>query len=107
MKILTVCQKGHCRSVALKILLGKYMGHDVLSCGYKTSSMETLRMLFEWADKVVILTKAALIVIEEKYKDKVVIFDIGHDIWINPTHPDLQENLKKLIKEYGLFGQIT
>ena len=49
MKIVTVCQKGNTRSVALRSLLLKGGKHDVIACGYAVNSRQTLEMLYTWA----------------------------------------------------------
>lgn len=53
MKILCVCDQGNNRSVQFAHLL-KYWGHDTISVGIKTTSKETLDMLFKWADKIIV-----------------------------------------------------
>ena len=55
MKILTVCEHGNVRSVALAYLLKVIYGYDVLAIGMKETGIETQNMLFTWADTIIFL----------------------------------------------------
>jgi len=103
MKILTVCQGGHVRSVAAKYILKYRYGHDVLACGWESNTPETREMLCEWADYIVIMQAAFKQFIAPKYHGKLFAYDVGEDRYGNPFHPDLQAGIDGIIKQHGLF----
>jgi predicted protein tyrosine phosphatase len=105
MKILTVCQGGHVRSVGLKYLLRYKYGHDVLACGWEANSQETRDMLCEWADKVILLDKDFEKYINPKFKSKLFCYHVGNDIFGNPFHPVLLNILGCMIKAHKYFIQ--
>lgn len=55
-RVLCVCDAGVARSVNIAHLL-KFIGYDALPVGVDTSSIDTLKMLEDWAD-LIILTDA-------------------------------------------------
>lgn len=108
MKVVTVCQGAHVRSVALKYLLTYKYSHEVLACGWESNTPETRNMLFEWADIIVIMQKKFEKYIPEKYRDdgdrrKLYCYDVGEDRYGNPFHPELQQMLIQMIEKHGLF----
>ena len=96
MKIVTVCRAGQCRSVGAKIALAN-RGHDVLAVGWEKNSKETLDMLCEWADKVIVMKDEFVKYIPEKFKDKTILLNVGRDRWNNPFHPELQHLINERI----------
>lgn len=48
-----MCGEGNNRSVHIAHLL-RYKGHDTLSAGVRTAEPETLKMLADWADRVIV-----------------------------------------------------
>lgn len=81
MKILAVCRKGNIRSVGIKVGLNNWGYHDVLSVGGLLVSQETLDMLCEWADVILLAKPDHGERIKPKYMDKVnTIFYIGDDL---------------------------
>lgn len=95
-KILTVCDQGNNRSVQFSHLL-KYWNHDVIPIGIATTSEETLLMLFDWAD-VIILTDSEQ-KIPQEYQDKVKLFDVGEDNYPRPFNPELYKKAKELLEK--------
>lgn len=55
MKILTCCFGGNVRSVGCKFVLHMKYGHDVLACGVDHNTPETIEMLCNWADYVIVM----------------------------------------------------
>lgn len=96
MKIVTMCRGGNVRSVALKLILANQLGHQVIAIGADNTDSETKKFLFDWADKVIVLTWK---IYYEYAKDckpfdkKICVLDIGEDIWGSPFHFDLQTKL--------------
>ena len=88
-KLLCVCQQGNIRSVALARLL-KSEGNDTIACGVNANSQETLKMLCEWADKVLVVENSLANGLPKGFEDKIVQMNIGGDIWNNTHHPDLE-----------------
>jgi predicted protein tyrosine phosphatase len=94
MKILTCCSKGLCRSVGLADVLKLHFEPvDVIPIGLDSNSLETISMLYEWADYIILM--------EEKYGSKfsrivgpgskrhVYICEVGPDIYGNSHNPVL------------------
>lgn len=88
-KILCMCQGGNSRSVALGFLMKYRYGEDALACSWEKNSPDTLKMLFEWADKIIVLQAHFVQYIPAEYHAKVGVVDVGPDVWCNGLHPDL------------------
>ena len=95
-KILTVCRAGLVRSVALANVIKLHFAPvDVLNCGVgehqlgRMNQLETLEMLFKWADKIVVMESHYLGKLPLAYQGKTVICEVGPDRWNNPNHPEL------------------
>lgn len=100
MKILTMCQGGNTRSVHCAYLLKERYGHaDTLACGFQRNSIETLDMLFNWADVIVLMDDWFIDHVPDKYKDKVIVFAVGDDIWGTPLHQALVDKIDVFIKD--------
>lgn len=54
-------------------------GNDVLNCGVEGNEPETLEMLYNWAEVIVVLRDFFKDSIPEKYHHKVRILDVGVD----------------------------
>lgn len=93
MKILCICDQGNNRSVNLSHRL-KYWGNDTIPIGLKNTTIETLTMLFEWADIILCTDNNQEIPI--KYIQKRRICDIGEDKYPRPLNSDLD----KIVKDY-------
>jgi hypothetical protein len=94
MKILTVCNEGNNRSVQFSHLL-KYWNHDVIPIGLDNTSEETLNMLFNWADYIIITAKDQKIPM--RYYSKVVLFNIGDDHYPRPFNKELFTKAKEIL----------
>ena len=106
MKILTVCNGGNCRSVTLASMI-KQDDHSVeaIPIGVRTSSMKTIRLLSEWADKIVVVADGPVIAKFPKgYEDKIIHIDIGKDKWVQAMHPKLVKIIKKALLNTELKG---
>lgn len=95
MKILCVCDQGNNRSVHLAHLL-KYWDHDTIPVGLATTSIETLEMLYNWADRI--LTTSFDQKVPGEFADKVKLIDIGPDIYPRPFNPELHAKVKQLLE---------
>jgi hypothetical protein len=78
MKILTLCQRGNNRSVILATLLKEEHGlKDVIPAGVDTLTPETLEMLCDWANHIILTTSE--ITIPDKYSGKFIYINVGPD----------------------------
>ena len=99
MKILTVCNHGNIRSVGLAYILKTLFKHEAIAIGVEDTTIKTQQMLFDWADKIIILTEDLKI-----DNPKAIYFDVGKDIWFDAKHQGLVHKLyKELSKHPELF----
>lgn len=101
MKILTVCQRGNCRSVATAYILKDRMGvFDAIAMGVETASPETQKMLLEWADKIIVVGQKYIYdKVPKGFEDKMHWLDIGPDVWRNPTDENLLGLLYPMLED--------
>lgn len=104
-KILTICAGGNVRSVGLRYLLHYKYGHEVLACGQDANLPETIDMLCNWADYIIVVAEEYLPVVPEKYKNKLFLYNIGPDRFGYAFNPELLAISDKLIQEHGLFNK--
>ncbi len=104
-KILTMCAGGNVRSVGLKYLLKYKYGHEALSCGQDANSSETIEMLSNWADYVIVLAGEYIKFVPKSFKGTVLLYDVGSDRFGYAFHPELIQMLEKMIVEHGLFNK--
>lgn len=109
MKFLCVCQGGNCRSVAMACAL-KENGQEALSVGWETATEKTLMMLLEWADAVVVMQENMIRRLQEKLGSdklnlrKILIVDVGPDIFGTPTHPSLLPYVRGIAEDWKKKG---
>jgi hypothetical protein len=108
MKILCCCYGGNSRSVSLAMLLKINHGQrDVLAVGLGHTSEPTKRMLFDWADVVVVVGERELFeLLPHDVYPKTVWVNIGPDRWCNPTHPDLTSRLLPVLDQWLKTGAV-
>src|ERR1039458_813788 len=105
-KVLTICGYGNVRSVCLARQLKDWYDQEALASGLVANSPETLLMLFDWAD-IILVTDTSLViqnyvpndVAPEKFHD----FNVGKDVWGEPGHPELVKIMTEKIEASGLF----
>lgn len=102
MKILTVCDQGNSRSVQLAYPLKYKYKADVIPIGLDTTSKETLKMLFDWADHIILTDKEQFVKIPEGYDSKIKVWDFGDDRYIRPLNAEFAEYAKRFIEENPL-----
>ncbi|MBI2109785.1 hypothetical protein HYT58_01275 [Candidatus Woesearchaeota archaeon] len=93
MRILCVCRAGVVRSVALAKILKELFNQDALSVSWQYNSKETLDILYNWADKIVVVVKDYKVKIPSKYWSKLSVTDIGEDNWHDATNPELIDKI--------------
>lgn len=110
MKVLCMCLGGNTRSVALKFLLKSRYDIDALACGWEYNSPETRKMLYEWADRIIVLHNdyaKHVPKVHHKTKDgtrKLHTFHVGEDVWTGSGgafHPELQQMLSTILDKEG------
>ena len=99
MKILTVCQRGNNRSAALAFILRDERGpNEVINYGPQGGvSDQTIDMLCEWADKIIVTTKE--VDVPEKFRIRRIFIDVGSDRWGVGFNPELLDLLRKGLDE--------
>lgn len=97
-RILCVCQGGHVRSVSLRFLLNYVHGFDSLACGWEPNTDETKRMLYDWADTIIVMETAFAEKLPADVLHKVMAIDVGPDVWGASLHPDLMTKLTLLLE---------
>lgn len=118
MKILTVCQGGTVRSVALARMLKdedvrekySYPGeaHDAIAASWQWNGHGTLLMLCAWADLIVVMEPKHQEHLPPSYRlgrvlsKKVKVCDVGPDHFGNCFNEDLMKMCIAWIKEKGL-----
>lgn len=98
MKILVVCDQGNNRSVTVAHHL-KYWRHDVLTAGISANTTETLAMLRDWADRIIV-TDVGQVVAPITNSDKIQLWDIGPDVYPRPFNKDLLAIVRELMERH-------
>lgn len=100
-----MCAGGNVRSVALKYLLKYKYNHESLACGQDANSAETIELLCQWADYIIVVTQDYIKFIPDAYKHKLFCYEIGEDKYGYAFHPDLLQLSDQLIQQHGLFNK--
>ncbi len=99
-KVLVVCAAGNSRSAALSWQLkSPEFNCDAIAVGCQVAPRETIEMLCEWADEIVVMTEGFKKYIFHPHCDKIKLCEVGEDRWVNPTHPELVGIVLKWAKE--------
>ena len=89
MKFLCICDGGNVRSYALAMMLKMEYGQEAIAVGRLYTSEETMAMLCDWADWVVIMQAHMEESIPVEFKPKLLCFDVGEDRYGFYVHPEL------------------
>lgn len=102
-RIVTACSQGLCRSVGLADVLKLHFEPvDVIPIGVRGNSKETLSMLGNWCDY--------LIVMESRYADripqdvpraKIIVCEVGRDTYGNSHNPQLIDKVWQWTRRNG------
>ena len=106
MRILTVCNHGNIRSVAMAYLIKTIYRHEheVIPVGIKDVSSETFIQLSKWADKIIFMDRN-IVPNKIEYINKapsIFIADVGKDIWHDANNEELRHKCLKYIKDLNL-----
>lgn len=88
-KFLCVCDGGNVRSHAMAFILKHEHSHEAIAVGRLTASRETLGMLCEWADEIILMQPCMEASIENRFKEKLRCVDVGPDRYGIYIHPEL------------------
>lgn len=67
----------------------KDAGHDAIAVGWQAADASTQRMLFEWADRIVVMWDRFESRIPVEFRAKMMTCNVGDDRWVNSRHPEL------------------
>ena len=99
MKILVVCDQGNNRSVTIAHHL-KYWGHDVISAGLTMNAQDTLELLVDWADRIILTDRTQAIVTNHEAGAKVQLWDVGPDVYPRPFNKQLLKKVRTLMESH-------
>lgn len=102
-KFLCMCDGGNVRSHALAFKL-KWVHHqEAIAVGRLNVKADTLNMLYEWADHIIVMQPHMTESIPESYHHKVKVVDVGVDHWGVYVHPELNDMVTQA--SYWLLGK--
>lgn len=114
MRILCLCAGGNTRSVTFATMLKYHYGkHDAVAASLERNSKETLQMLAEWANLILIIGEGYLVdMFNEKVtptwqEPKVKQVNIGKDMWGMSCHPDLIPIVCRELERLGFMTERT
>lgn len=73
------------------------MGADTIPVGTDMHTAETLEMLYNWADHIILLDDMLLSRIPKKYHVKLKNWSVGVDRFPRPFNPELYRIAKNMI----------
>lgn len=87
-RIVTVCEGGTVRSVSLALVL-KQRGVDALALSWRGNSIETIKLLCIWADRILLTQGKFKKHIPKEFHNKITVYELGPDVWGNAMAMDL------------------
>lgn len=102
-RIAIICRGGLVRSVTLGYVLKFHYGLDVLCLGWEVNSSETMDMVLQWADRILVVEAKILQIVPGKYRTKTFAYAIGEDRWGMSLHPALIEKCVGLVEQDEYF----
>lgn len=105
MKILCLCHRGNSRSVALAWILKEERGHEAIASGVDVIGEDTRKMLYDWAEKIILVDKRYEHWIPTEYRKKLWIWDVGRDSYFNGFDKKLIKKFNRYIDEYKLENE--
>jgi len=101
-RILTICEYGNSRSVGLGWMLKHFYNKEVIACGIISTTPETFNLLCDWAESIIITFAPIEPYMPQKFKDKIVVWDVGHDRYFIPPVTELQEQFTNYLEQAGV-----
>lgn len=97
-RVLCICEGGNVRSVGLAFRLKQCHGLDAIAASWRFNSPETLKLLYGWADRIVVMQPEMWEHVPAEFRSKAAICDVGPDNYGTAFHPVLQDRLERLLK---------
>jgi len=98
-KVLCLCEAGVVRSGAMAWILKYHFDVDAIAASLAKNSSRTLNELADWADHIILMDKTLKglylrhglceITPGRDLASKLILCDVGTDVWKNPFHPEL------------------
>lgn len=106
MKFLTICLGGNVRSAGLAFILKDTYGQDAVPVGAIRNAPDTIAMLGEWADYIVVMAQEVVPHLPPAIlrSPKLCMVDVGPDVYGSPFHPQLQGALAPIVKDWAARG---
>lgn len=104
MRFLCVCEGGTVRSGSAAHALKYYFGQEAIAASHAKLSDDTMEMLFEWADRIILMQPHFADRVPEVYVPKVKVCDVGKDVWMNPLHPLLLTKVLTFLQAWSSEG---
>ena len=99
LKYLIVCDGGNVRSAALATTLKLDYGQEAIAVGRLYMSSETMVMLSNWADRIILMQAHMIESIPDFNQNKCGVADVGQDRWGIYIHPELNELVNNIAAE--------
>ena len=99
MKILVVCHQGNNRSVTVANQL-RYWKHDVLTAGLEVNPKETLDLLCDWSDRILVVEFGMERQLDKRHRDKVEVWHVGPDEYPRPFNKELLARVTALMEAH-------
>lgn len=81
-------------------------GIDAIPAGHDVNSQETLDMLSDWADRIIVMQPHYASDLPQRNAYKIIRLNIGPDVWGNSLHPDLIGKVKMIARDLHEKGLI-
>jgi hypothetical protein len=85
-------------------VLKDYGAHDAIAAAWRYNSKETLAMLSEWADCIVVMQPGGVKYLAEQFRQKIKVCDVGPDRWRSAVHPELTDICMRWSRSEGLVA---
>jgi hypothetical protein len=96
MRILAVCEDGINRSVAARWFL-QHEGHEVIPVGLRRTSPNTLALLGDWADCILVLVPELLAELPVPVEKFVIVWNVGNaTLYPHQLNPNLVRRIRQL-----------
>ncbi len=105
MKMLCMCLRGNSRSVALAYLFKHKLKYEAIAVGLHQHSPETYKMLYDWADWIIVVDKRLAHEVPETYRIKLKVWDVGSDKWFKGFDEGLLDKYAEYIRRDGFTRQ--
>ncbi len=98
-KIVCCCAWGQVRSVATRNYLLNKGFTNVIACGLDINHQSTLKMLYDWADYILVCGESGLVGKVKEAGKPVIHINVGQDGFGRYDHPALKAIARLQVKE--------